>query len=78
MTIRHTPDVSLQCGALLVVAGGDGWLEVDANPNPLRDELSGPLRTPVNGVCMLTDAPGLGEIADPPHLKALSPWLRKS
>lgn len=63
---------------LLAVAGGDGWLEVDANANPLRDELSGPIRRPANGTCTLTDAPGLGELPDPTQLSSLSPWLRRS
>jgi D-galactarolactone cycloisomerase len=63
---------------LLVAAGGDGWLEVDANANPLRDELSGPIRHPANGTCTLTEAPGLGELPDPTRLSSLSPWLRRS
>jgi L-alanine-DL-glutamate epimerase-like enolase superfamily enzyme len=62
---------------LLAAVGGDGWLEVDANPNPLRDELSGPVSRPENGACALTDAPGLGDIPDPPRLDSLSRWLRK-
>lgn len=45
---------------LLAAAGGDGMLEVDANPNPLRDLTSGPLARPADGVMTLTDEPGLG------------------
>lgn len=63
---------------LLAAAGGDGWLEVDANANPLRDELSGPIRHPANGTCTLTDAPGLGELPDPTRLSSLSLWLRRA
>lgn len=63
---------------LLAAAGGDGWLEVDANANPLRDELSGPIRHPANGACTLTDAPGLGELPAPTALSSLLPWLRRS
>jgi hypothetical protein len=45
---------------LLAAAGGDGVLEVDANPNPLRDLTSGSLARPSDGVMTLTDEPGLG------------------
>ncbi len=57
---------------LLAAVGGEGRLEVDANPNPLRDELCGPLATPKNGTCTLTDAPGLGEFPDPTQLPTLA------
>ena len=49
---------------LLAAAGGDGMLEVDANPNPLRDLTCGPLSQPANGSISLTDAPGLGAEPD--------------
>ena len=45
---------------LLAAIGGDGLLEIDANPNPLRSELCGPLGEIRNGRAMLADAPGLG------------------
>jgi len=45
---------------LLAAAGGDGMLEVDANPNPLRELTCGPLSVPADGTIRLTDAPGLG------------------
>lgn len=45
---------------LLAAAGGDGMLEVDANPNPLRTKLCGPLATVIDGACTLTEEPGLG------------------
>lgn len=61
---------------LLAAAGGEGLLEVDANPNPLRDELAGPVRKPENGVCTLGDAPGLGEIPDLAEFAPLRAWLQ--
>lgn len=45
---------------LLAAAGGDGLLEVDANPNPLRSLLCGPLERLEEGRATLPDAPGLG------------------
>jgi len=48
----------------LAAAGGDGRLEVDANPNPLRSSTSGPLATIVDGCASLSDAPGLGTEPD--------------
>ena len=44
----------------LAAAGGDGLLEIDANPNPLRSLLAGPLAQPSEGVCRLSELPGLG------------------
>lgn len=61
---------------LLAAVGGDGRLEVDSNPNPLRDELCGPLTSPVSGACTLTDDAGLGEIPDPAESASLRPWMR--
>ncbi len=61
---------------LLAAAGGSGILEIDANPNPLRDELAGPLRKIENGICTLSDAPGLGEIPDIRNYTPLKAWLR--
>ena len=45
---------------LLAAAGGDGMLEVDANPNPLRSLTCGPLTKVTEGVARLSDASGLG------------------
>jgi len=45
---------------LLAAAGGDGILEIDANPNPLRELLCGPLATVADGRAALGGAPGLG------------------
>ena len=49
---------------LLAAAGGDGALEVDANPNPLRTEISGPLARVSAGRASLGKAPGLGITPD--------------
>ena len=49
---------------LLAAVGGDGILEVDANPNPLRTQTCGPLARVVDGVATLTDDPGLGFAPD--------------
>ncbi len=45
---------------VLAAAGGDGILEIDANPNPLRTELAGTLSTVDNGRARLGGRPGLG------------------
>lgn len=49
---------------LLAATGGDGLLEVDTNPNPLRNDfLDGLLDNPKLGF-QITDAPGLGLTLD--------------
>lgn len=53
---------------LLAAVGGDGMLEVDANPNPLRSLACEPLARVVEGTVTLTEEPGLGA---PPDLGAL-------
>jgi L-alanine-DL-glutamate epimerase-like enolase superfamily enzyme len=45
---------------VLAAAGGEGMLEVDANPNPLRSELAPPLARVVEGEVALGELPGLG------------------
>ena len=45
---------------LLAGAGGDGWLEVDVNHNPLRDLICGPLVDVREGAVELSEDPGLG------------------
>jgi len=45
---------------LLAAVGGDGLLEVDINPNPLREGLARPFPRLENGQFILSDAPGLG------------------
>jgi D-galactarolactone cycloisomerase len=54
---------------VLSAAGGDGLLEVDANPNPLRTELSPRIAKIAEGRCSLGDAPGIGVT---PDLKVLA------
>lgn len=49
---------------LLAGAGGEGWLEVDANYNPLRDLLCGPLNDVRDGMVVLREEPGLGLLPD--------------
>lgn len=49
---------------VLAAHGGEGMLEVDANPNPLRTELAPVFSAPVEGRCRLGDAPGIGRLPD--------------
>jgi D-galactarolactone cycloisomerase len=49
---------------LLAGVGGDGWLEVDANENPLRDQLCGPVANVIEGTIVLNEDPGLGIVPD--------------
>lgn len=49
---------------LLAAARGPGLLEVDANPNPLREDALGALLRPVGGAIALPDGPGLGLVPD--------------
>lgn len=58
---------------LLSAAGGDGWLEMDVNPNALRTDVLGGLLQPVAGQLTLPDAPGLGLT---PNVGALSAWAQ--
>ncbi len=61
----------LASGHLLAAAGGDGMLEIDANPNPLRTLLWGPLAIVHNGQALLGTGPGLGSL---PDLEAIEPY----
>ena len=45
---------------LKAAIGGDGFVEVDANPNPLRELLANPYPPLQNGSITLNDQPGLG------------------
>ena len=56
---------------VLAAAGGDGLLEVDANPNPLRSALAPALGRVVDGHITLPQAPGLGVEMDLDALRAL-------
>jgi D-galactarolactone cycloisomerase len=49
---------------VLAAAGGDGMLEIDANPNPLRSALTPQLANPAQGTCHLGETPGLGSTPD--------------
>ncbi|TGN88652.1 mandelate racemase/muconate lactonizing enzyme family protein [Bradyrhizobium yuanmingense] len=49
---------------LLAGVGGDGWLEVDANDNPLRDLYCGPVLNVRDGMVELDQEPGLGITPD--------------
>ncbi|WP_459618262.1 mandelate racemase/muconate lactonizing enzyme family protein [Bordetella sp. 2513F-2] len=53
------------------VPGDNGWLEVDANDNPLRSALSPGLHQPREGRVRLGEAPGLGVDPDPAALARL-------
>jgi L-alanine-DL-glutamate epimerase-like enolase superfamily enzyme len=54
---------------LLAAAGGDGWLEVDVNPNPLREGLAQPFPAIGGGAMALPTGPGLGVEPDPEVLR---------
>ncbi|MBL8358944.1 MAG: mandelate racemase/muconate lactonizing enzyme family protein [Rubrivivax sp.] len=58
---------------LLAAAGGDGWLEMDVNPNPLRTDVLGGLLQPVGGRVSLPSGSGLGLT---PDLGALRAWAQ--
>jgi D-galactarolactone cycloisomerase len=57
---------------LLAAAGGDGLLEMDVNPNPLREVLAQPFPRVTAGRFPLPAVPGLGV---EPDLAAARPWL---
>lgn len=50
---------------LLAAAGGEGLLEMDVNPNPLRSDLLGPILPVADGTASLPEGPGLGAEPDP-------------
>lgn len=49
---------------LLAGVGGSGLLEVDANDNPLRDRLAGPVADIRDGTVTLGEEPGIGPAPD--------------
>jgi L-alanine-DL-glutamate epimerase-like enolase superfamily enzyme len=49
---------------LLAAAGGEGLLEMDVNPNPLREDLLLGQLQPDGGTVQLGDAPGIGAVPD--------------
>jgi D-galactarolactone cycloisomerase len=50
---------------LLAAAGGTGLLEIDSNPNPLREGLAVPFPSLVDGDFVLSEEPGLGVAPGP-------------
>ncbi|MCB2056074.1 MAG: mandelate racemase/muconate lactonizing enzyme family protein [Geminicoccaceae bacterium] len=54
----------LHSAHLLAAAGGDGLLEIDCNPNPLREELLDLAPLDREGRFVLSDAPGSGPEPD--------------
>ena len=52
--------IGLLASAHLLAANNGGWLEVDANDNPLRDAFCGAVGHVKDGAVELDDAPGLG------------------
>jgi L-alanine-DL-glutamate epimerase-like enolase superfamily enzyme len=54
---------------LLAGIGGDGWLEVDANDNPLRDLFCGSIINVREGTVTLDEEPGLGVVPDLPSIE---------
>ena len=59
---------------LKAAAGGDGYVEVDSNPNPLRTLLARPMPALVDGVYTLSNEPGLGVV---PAMDAVREYLRR-
>ncbi len=57
---------------ILAAAGGDGLLEIDINPNPLREALAQPFPKIANGRFSMPVDSGLGVA---PDLSAVKPWL---
>lgn len=57
---------------LLAAVGGDGLLEIDANPNPLRALTCGPVAKVIEGRVTLGEEAGLGT---PPDLAALREFV---
>lgn len=57
---------------LLAAVGGDGLLEIDANPNPLRTLTCGSLARIAGGVASLSEEPGLGILPDLRGLESYS------
>jgi L-alanine-DL-glutamate epimerase-like enolase superfamily enzyme len=58
---------------LKAAAGGPGYVEVDANPNPLRDLMATPMPPLDDGAVTLSERPGLGVT---PDMEVLRGFLR--
>ena len=65
----------LHSANILAAAGGDGLLETDVNPNPLRDAVVGDALKVEDGHVRLPDGPGLGIELDP---EAMARWRTAS
>ncbi|WP_300580752.1 mandelate racemase/muconate lactonizing enzyme family protein [Marivita sp.] len=61
---------------LLAAAGGDGLLEVDVNPNPLRDAFDPWQGAADRGTLTLSDAPGLGITRLPDQIAQFASYSR--
>jgi D-galactarolactone cycloisomerase len=61
---------------LLAAAGGDGLLEVDVNPNPLRDAFDPWQGAADRGTLTLSDAPGLGITRLPDEIAQFASYSR--
>ena len=59
---------------LKAAVGGPGYVEVDANPNQLRDIFAAPVFQVKDGCVSLTNAPGLGIKPDVQACKELLVW----
>src|SRR4051794_26989480 len=59
---------------ILAFAGGDGLLELDANPNPLREMLVGDLLALREGRVAVPQGPGLGIAPDLAALDRYRTW----
>jgi D-galactarolactone cycloisomerase len=57
---------------VLAAAGGDGMLEIDSNPNPLRTLTCRPLNTIREGRATLSELPGIGVEPDLNELRAFA------
>lgn len=65
----------LHSANILAAVGGDGLLEMDVNPNPLRDAVIGDALKVGDGHVRLPDGPGLGVEIDP---EAMARWRASS
>ena len=61
----------LHSANILAAVGGEGLLEMDVNPNPLRDAVVGEALSVEDGHVRLPDGPGLGVEVDP---EAMAGW----
>ena len=52
--------IGLLASAHLLAACNGGWLEVDCNDNPLREQFCGSVAGVRDGELVLTEEPGLG------------------